>query len=85
MVIVIGIAILVAFRTPVLWSLEYYAEYFPFSDDRGARLVGPLAFLAVIIGVFLILYGIAVLVGKAGKYTIIEQGSPKQEQLAQSP
>jgi hypothetical protein len=43
-------------------------------DDRGGYLVPFLAFPGLVIGGFLIVYGILVVIGMVGKRTIFEQG-----------
>ncbi|MHC4666300.1 MAG: hypothetical protein ACYS9T_10150 [Planctomycetota bacterium] len=54
-------------------------------DDRGGYLVPFLAFPGLVIGGFLIIYGMLVVIGMVGKRTIFERGevsekNPKEQQ-----
>jgi hypothetical protein len=73
--ILVGFIIVAIFIIPASKAKEVMIDLPPFDDYRGGDLCAFLAVLGFIIGLSLIVYGIAVFVGMAGKATIIQQGT----------
>ena len=70
---------------PFVWGKECLLELPRISDDRGGYLVPFLAFSGLVIGGFLIVYGILVVIGRAGKITIFQRGEVGDKHLQGQP
>ena len=73
--ILVGFIIVAIFIKPASKAKEVMIDLPPFGDYRGGDFCAFLAVMGFIIGLSLIVYGIAVFAGMAGKATIIQQGT----------
>jgi hypothetical protein len=76
--ILVGFIIVSIFIKTAIIGMETLIEFHEETDWRGGDICALLAVLGLIIGLSLILYGIAVFAGKAGKATIFQQGTKKE-------
>lgn len=77
--VVTGFITTVIFFRPFVWGKECLLELPRAPDDRGGYLVPFLALPGLIIGAFLIIYGMPVVIGMVGKRTILERGEVSEK------
>ena len=53
-------------------------KWHPMPDDRGASCIWCVTFPVIIIGIWLIVFGLGVLFGKFGKITILQNAQQKK-------